>query len=275
MRFSKTIGGWALVALLLMTGLAVHPIWGSTPAFKVLVFSKTAGYRHASIPDGLAAIRELGAAHQFAVDATEDGSAFTDNNLQQYRAVIFLSTTGDVLNIQQQAAFERFIGAGGGYVGIHSASDTEYDWPWYGVLVGAYFVEHPAMLAATVTVEDRTHPSTAMLPSSWQRRDEWYNFQRNPRAEVRVLATLDEGSYSGGTMPDDHPIAWCHEYSGGRAWYTAGGHTSESYAEPLFRAHLLGGILWAAGIDAMPTPTGTAGPAPRQPFRFLPLALKR
>jgi len=218
-------------------------------AYQVLVFSKTAGFRHDSITDGLAAIRALGSNNSFSVTTSEDAGVFTDANLVQFKAVVFLCTTGDVLDANQQAAFERYIRAGGGYAGVHSASDTEYGWPWYGGLVGAYFSGHPAGTpTATIKVADQIHPSTASLPKRWVRTDEWYNFQTNPRGTVHVLATLDETTYSGGTMGFDHPIAWCHEYDGGRAWYTAGGHTPASYSEPLFQAHLLGGIEFAAGI---------------------------
>jgi glucose/arabinose dehydrogenase/PKD repeat protein/type 1 glutamine amidotransferase len=217
--------------------------------YKVLVFSKTAGFRHSSIPNGLAAIRTLGTNNSFSVDASENSAVFSDANLAQYQAVIFLCTTGDILDGNQQAAFEAYIRAGGGFVGIHSASDTEYTWPWYGGLVGAYFSSHPPGTAqATIKVADRIHPSSASLPKRWVRTDEWYNFQSNPRGTVHVLATLDETTYSGGTMGFDHPFAWCHEYDGGRAWYTAGGHTEASYSEPLFLAHILGGIEFAAGI---------------------------
>ncbi|MGH1364892.1 MAG: ThuA domain-containing protein [Calditrichia bacterium] len=215
--------------------------------FKVLVFSKTAGFRHGSIPDGIAAIQLLGMQNLFDVDATENAADFTDANLAQYDAVIFLNTTGDVLNDTQQEAFERYIRANGGFVGIHAASDTEYGWPWYGDLVGAYFDSHPNIQTAEIVVADRFHPSTTVLPERWQRNDEWYNFQSNPRGDVHILATLSENSYSGGNMGYDHPIAWCHEYDGGRAWYTAGGHTNASYSEPDFLQHILGGIRFAAG----------------------------
>ena len=153
-----------------------------------------------------------------------------------------------MLDPAQQAALERYLENGGGYVGIHSASDTEYGWPWYGGLVGAYFQGHPDIQSARVRIEDRLHPSTSLLPAEWNRTDEWYNFQTNPRGRVKVLADLDEKSYAGGTMGDDHPIAWCQFYGGGRAWYTAGGHTTQSYSEPLFRLHLLGAIQFAAGL---------------------------
>ncbi len=231
------------------------------PTLEVLVFSKTAGFRHASIPDGIKAIRELGRAGEkgvdgttFKVTATEDSAIFNRDSLPGFDAVVFLSTTGDILDKKQQEAFEAYIRDGGGYVGVHAAADTEYSWPWYGKLVGAYFKGHPRIQPADVVVEDRTHRSTRMLPGIWNRTDEWYVYRENPRARVRVLASLDESTYEGGGMNGDHPIAWYHEFDGGRSWYTGGGHTSESFREPLFRAHILGGILWAA--DAKDVPPG-------------------
>ncbi|WP_229688566.1 ThuA domain-containing protein [Micromonospora yangpuensis] len=218
--------------------------------YAVLVFSKTAGFRHDSIPAGISAIQRLGAANNFTVTSTEDAAAFTDANLARFKAVIWLSTTGDVLNATQQAAFERYIRAGGGYAGVHAASDTEYDWAWYGQLVGAYFNSHPANQTATVKVEDHQHESTRHLPDRWSRYDEWYNFRTNPRARgVQVLASLDERSYSpgAGAMGADHPIAWCQSFDGGRSWYTGGGHTQDSFTNAEFLQHLLGGIQTAAG----------------------------
>ncbi len=217
---------------------------------KLLVFSKTGAFRHASIKDGKIALQKLAAEHNFAIDFTEDAAAFTGANLAHYDAVVFLLTTGNILDDSQKAAFERYIRAGGGFVGIHSASDTEYNWSWYGGLVGAYnnqAYKHSGVTQATIHVEDRTHPSTDMLPAIWIRTDEWYNFASNPRGRVHVLMTVDEKTYKGGTMGADHPIAWYHEYDGGRAWYTALGHTPQSYYEPLFLAHLWGGITYAVG----------------------------
>jgi type 1 glutamine amidotransferase len=252
-RLRRSRGAIVFVAL---GALAQLTAFGAEPsgAFKVLVFSKTAAFRHTSITNGIAAIRQLGTNNNFDVVATENAADFTDANLAQFATVVFLSTTGDVLDATQQAAFERYIRAGGGYVGIHSASDTEYSWPWYGGLVGAYFTNHPAIQKAVVLTEDSNHPSTHFLAEGWLRNDEWYNFQSNPRANVHLLARLDESSYSGGTMGGDHPIAWCHDYDGGRAWYTAGGHTSQSFTEPLFLAHLLGGIRYAANAVSNPPP---------------------
>ncbi|BCJ63703.1 ThuA domain-containing protein [Polymorphospora rubra] len=215
--------------------------------YDVLVFSKTAGFRHDSIPIGIQTIRDLGAANNFTVTATEDAAAFTTANLNQYEVVVFLNTTGDVLNASQQTAFESYLAGGRGYVGVHAAADTEYGWSFYGNLVGGYFASHPAIQQANIRVEDRSHAATAHLPQTWTRTDEWYNYQTNPRSGAKVLATLDESSYSGGSMGADHPIAWCKTYGGGRSFYTGGGHTQASYAEPAFRTHLLGGIRYAAG----------------------------
>ena len=172
------------------------------------------------------------------MDATEDSGAFTAANLAQYQVVIFLSTTGEVLSPDEQAAFEGYIRAGGGFVGIHAAADTEYAWPWYGGLVGAYFLSHPANQNVSVKVEDPAHPSTDGLPARWSRFDELYNYQTNPRGTAHVLASLDETTYApgAGAMGHDHPIAWCQDYDGGRSWYTGMGHTIESYAEPQFLA---------------------------------------
>jgi type 1 glutamine amidotransferase len=216
----------------------------------ILVFSKTAEFRHDSIPAAQAALRQLAAEHGWRADFTEDAALFTYERLTGYDAVIFLLTTGDVLNTQQEAAFERYIRAGGGFVGVHSASDTEYSWDWYGGLVGAHNSrqnKHSGVVSAAILVEDHAHPSTAGLPDRWTRTDEWYNFATNPRPQVHVLMTIDESTYTGGTMGADHPIAWYREYDGGRAWYTALGHTAESYREPLFLAHLWGGVEYAAG----------------------------
>ncbi|HET6532672.1 MAG TPA: ThuA domain-containing protein [Actinoplanes sp.] len=237
--------GRVLAAILLLPPVA--PAVAADDPYDVLVFSKTAGFRHDSIPAGVQAVRDLGAANGFTVTATEDAAAFTTANLAGYEAVVFLSTTGDVLSASQQTAFESYVRGGGGYVGVHAAADTEYDWPFYGNLVGAYFASHPAIQPATVVVEDRAHAATAHLPQRWNRTDEWYNYRTNVRSTAHVLATLDETTYSGGGMGADHPIAWCRPFEGGRSFYTGGGHTSESYADPAFRTHLLGGIRWAAG----------------------------
>ncbi|MEU2797944.1 ThuA domain-containing protein [Streptomyces sp. NPDC007117] len=216
-------------------------------AKRVLVFSKTAGFRHDSIPAGIEALKEIGEDTDITVDSTESAAQFTTSNLARYDAVAFLSTTGDVLNAEQQKAFENYVANGGGYVGIHAAADTEYDWEFYGGLVGAYFDSHPQIQPATVRVEDHDHPATAHLDEEWERTDEWYNYRTNPRDKAKVLATLDETTYTGGNMKGDHPISWCQTYQGGRSFYTGLGHTKESYAEPAFRSHVLGGLRYATG----------------------------
>jgi cytochrome c len=214
--------------------------------YRVLVFTKTAGYRHDSIPAAIGAVQNMGVSSCFAIEATEDSSQFSAANLSRFRVVVFLLTTGDVLNPAEQDAFEAWFRAGGGWVGVHSASDTERTWPFYGQLLGgAYFVNHPEIQSASIHIEDPNHLSTVGIPAVWVRTDEWYNFSSNPRPIVQVLARLDESTYNGGTM-GDHPIAWCHVFQGGRAWYTAGGHTIESYSEPHFLSHIRGGIQWAA-----------------------------
>jgi type 1 glutamine amidotransferase len=254
-------------AVLLALALAA-PSCLPAQAFRVLVFSKTTGFRHDSIPAGIALVGSLGAAEGFAVDATEDSALFTDANLARYLAVVFLNTTGNVLTNAQQAAFERYLRAGGGYVGVHSAADTEHAWTLYGEILGggAWFVSHPPIQTATLLVEDATHPSTAHLPPSFSFTDEWYNFAANPRPAVTVLATIDETSYDPGPgAMGDHPISWCHRLDLGRAWYTNLGHRIATYSHPDFGPHLLGGIVWAAGnplfVDGFESGDFSAWPA--------------
>ena len=257
--------------------IPVQVLAADDPAKKLraLVFSKTAGFRHDSIPAGITAIGGLATSKNWQVDATEDASLFTAAVLSHYDVVIFLSTTGDVLNAAQQTAFENYVKSGKGYVGIHAASDTEYDWPWYGQLVGAYFRNHPAGTpTATVVTEDATDPSSTGLPARWTRTDEWYNFKAptnqsnddySPRATtgVHVLLTMDEATYAeddGNATDDDHPISWCRRYDGGRSWYTGMGHTQQSFSEPQFLSHFGTGIEIAAGV----TPSAACGVAPTE-----------
>lgn len=218
------------------------------PEFSVLVFSKTTGWRHDSIEEGIEAVQKLGEKHYFSVTATENSEYFTDENLANYAVVLFLNTTETVFNDNQRESFQRYIRGGGGFAGVHSASDTEYDWPWYGELVGAYFDNHPQIQEAFIHVEDDSHPATKNLPDPWQKEDEWYNFGYL-NDQVNVLLKLDTDSFEGSDHPGDHPIAWYHEYDGGRAFYTGLGHTKESFSDSLFLDHLLGGILYAAGIE--------------------------
>jgi len=222
-----------------------------SPASNVLVFTRTTGFRHASIPAGIVAIRELGAQARYTVDATEDPAVFNEARLAGVKAVVFLNTSGTVLNDDQRSALERWIRAGGGFLGVHAAADTEYEWPFYGELLGTWFARHPAVQTATVHVIDRAHPATSRLPETWTRTDEWYDFRAQPSG-VRVLAEVDESTYTGGSMGTHHPIAWTHGMGAGRSVYIAMGHTEESYAEALFREMLLGALRFTSG-DA-PTP---------------------
>lgn len=213
---------------------------------RILVFSKTAGYRHGSIKAGKDALLKIGADNNWLVDTTEDAAYFTASTLKKYNAVVFLSTTGNVLNEEQQTAFEKYIQSGGGFAGIHAATDTEYDWPWYCKLAGANFSSHPKQQNAVLHVTDSTHPSTRHLPRTWQRFDEWYNF-KNRNTDVNVLLTIDEKSYEGGTNGDNHPMSWYHAFDGGKAFYTALGHTDASYTEANFLQHILGGLNYVMG----------------------------
>lgn len=214
---------------------------------RVLVFSKTVNFRHASIPVGQQAIMRMGKENGFLVDTTENSNLFTDENLKKYNAVIFLSTTGDVLNDAQQVAFERYIQAGGGYVGIHAAADTEYDWTWYNKLAGAYFMSHPGnpnVQNGEAYPVNKNHVSMFGFPDRWKIKDEFYDFKSFNKS-VTVLVKIDEKTYKDGKMGDDHPMAWYHEFDGGKAFYTNFGHTDETFSEPVFVKHLLGGITWA------------------------------
>jgi cytochrome c len=234
------------VIILLLFGLSCNTKKEPT---RILVFSKTTVFRHESIPAGIEAIKKLCAAHNILVDTTENAANFHEENLKRYSAVIFLSTTGDVLNPEQQNDFERFIQAGGGYVGIHAATDTEYDWPWYGKLAGAYFDNHPAdpnVQHGVFYVVDKNHPATDSIPEKWERTDEFYSF-KNINPDNKVLIKIDEKSYHGGTNGDDHPMAWYHEFDGGRSFYTNMGHTPSTFSEPLFLKHLWGGMQYVLG----------------------------
>jgi cytochrome c len=240
-RLLVAVGLWAA---------ACAPAWSA--AFHVLVFTKTAGFRHDSIPRGIGLIHALGAANGFAVDTTDDASRFNRKALRSYRVVVFLNTTGDVLGQKQQAVLEAFVRRGGGWVGVHAAADTEYDWPFYGMLLGgARFRDHPQIQEATIEVERAAHPSTRHLPATFSFTDEWYNFASNPRGSAQVLLSIDESSYDPGAgAMGDHPVAWCQLVGNGRAWYTNLGHRVETYDDPSFARHLLGGIRWAAGVTA-------------------------
>jgi type 1 glutamine amidotransferase len=233
---------FSLSVLLLTVGLFSFDT--TKKSTRILVFSRTLGFHHASIPTGIAAIQKIGKDNSMEVDTTTDASFFNEKQLSKYAAVVFLSTTGNVLNDEQQLVFENYIKKGGGFVGIHAATDTEYDWPWYNQLVGAYFKSHPKQQEAVLHIIDQSHISTMHLPKDWKRFDVWYIF-KSIQTDLHVLITIDEKSYTGGENGEVHPMAWWHDFDGGRAFYTEFGHTDESYADPLFIQHVTGGIAYA------------------------------
>ncbi|HET6256748.1 MAG TPA: ThuA domain-containing protein [Puia sp.] len=248
---------------------------------RILVFSKTTGYHHASIADGNIAIQQLGKAGQFDVDTTTDASWFVEDSLKKYAAVVFLSTTGNVLDYRQRVALERYIQAGGGYVGIHAAADCEYDWHWYGRMVGGYFLDHPGIhdsfpniQEGVLEVADTGNDATKFLPRPWKRKDEYYSYKELNK-DVHVLLKIDETSYNGGHKMGDHPMAWYHEYDGGRAFYTELGHTSESYHEENYLKHLLAGIRYAIGDNNELDYTKAKSPIPPDEDRFVKTQLSR
>lgn len=214
--------------------------------FRALVFSKTAGFRHQSISDAVVALKKMGRTHVFSVYTTEDANAFTDENLAKYDVVILTTTTGTIFNDDQKAAFQKFVQSGKGVVGIHSATDTEYEWPWYNKMIGAYFLSHPAQQTLRLEVVDQNHPSTWHLPKNWLWTDELYEFREiNP--DIKVLVKADESTYKVAKgNGDNHPMAWYHEFDGGRVFYTALGHVESAWEDPDFLKHLYGGIWYAA-----------------------------
>lgn len=217
----------------------------------ILIFSKTVEFRHASIEDGKEMFLKLGVENDFGVDTTENADVFNDDSLQKYSAIVFLSTTGDILDHAQQAALQRYVQAGGGFFGIHGASGAEYTWPWYGELVGARFESHPPELqTGEIYVTEKNHPACRDLPFPWEHSEEWYNFE-SISPTIKILATVNESSFKGGKHGDNHPIFWCQEFDGGRSFYTALGHRPEAYTDNTFISHILGGLEYVIG-DNLP-----------------------
>jgi type 1 glutamine amidotransferase len=214
---------------------------------RVLVFSKTNHVRHANIPAGIAAIKRLGAENGFDTDDTEDSTWFTPGGLQKYAALVFLNPSGKVFGPDEEKALQDYIRHGGGLAGMHAAATCEYNWPWYGQMLGAYFksAAYPPQ-HAKLHVVDKQHPSTKFLPDSLERFDEWYNF-REIRQDLTILVKIDERSYKGGENGDDHPVAWYHSFEGGRVFYTAMGDSDACFSDEVFEKHILGGILYAIG----------------------------
>jgi type 1 glutamine amidotransferase len=239
-------------AVLLLCSISVF----SQKQFKVLLFTKTAGWHHESIHEGVEAIRKMGERHFFDVDWQENTMFINEKNMEKYQVIIFLNTTADVLNDEQQKAVEKFIQSGKGWVGIHSASDTEYEWPWYTKMVGMMFKIHPANQTAYLRVQDSNFPGMERFPKKLLWTDEWYEFQTPAKAnDLKILVTVDEKTYNpaakwgpneGKGMGAVHPISWYHPYDGGRAFYTALGHIPATFSDQTFLDHIYGGIYWAA-----------------------------
>ena len=212
--------------------------------YSVLVFTKNAS---GNVAEGVAGLRALADAQEVTFDVTDDAGKFTAANLAKYRAVVFLNNTGDVLDGDQQTAFEDYFRTGGGFIGIHSAIEAEPDWQFMSDVLGTRAGTKTDPLEATIKVADRGHLASKGLPEYWTRTDRWYNFTGNVRGFSHVLATVDENTYTGGTNGFDHPIAWCKDYQGGRSFYTGGGGTADTFSEAGFRKHLAGALDWAAG----------------------------
>lgn len=223
-----------------------HPAPGLFSKPKVLIFCKTNGYHHASITTGIAAITKLGQENGFAVDTTADSTWFRKKTLKKYAALIFLHPTGKVFGPEEEEALKEYIHHGGGFVGIHAAADCEYNWQWYGDLVGGYFKSHPKQQEAKFIIVDKNNPATQGLPDPWTHFDELYNYKYYA-PDIKVLIKVDETSYTGGANGDNHPMAWYHDFEGGRSFYTALGHTDATWSDPLFLHHLLAGIQYGMG----------------------------
>jgi type 1 glutamine amidotransferase len=238
-----------LLSILLIGMIGKPGKCNSIHRMNILVFSKTAVFRHQSIEAGKAMFLEMAAGENFKVDTTEDASLFTKDNLKRYDVVVFLSTTGDVLNDSQQQAFQWYLGTGKSFLGIHAADDTEYDWPWYNELVGAYFANHPKPQTAIFSNLKKDNPAMQGWPDSFSRFEELHNFQSVKVERKDVILAVDEKSYTGGQMGEFHPMAWCREFGGGRMFYTALGHHPETYSDPDFRKHILGALKWLSSRD--------------------------
>jgi uncharacterized protein len=243
--------------LLLITMNACRPQEDNKENLNILVYTKTAEFRHNAIPDGLKALTQLSKQLGWNMTATEDSLLFTPEVLDTTDVVIFLLTSGTILGKEQQEAFQQFVTQGGGLVTIHSGTDTEKEWPWFTEAIGAKFIGHPPVQQATLIIENRNHLSTSFLEDSiWTITDEWYSFDRNPRDDdnIMVLISLDETSYNTGENDwdkfadqrmGDHPMAWCKTIGEGRVFQTALGHEPSLYSDPLFLNHIKGAIRWA------------------------------
>lgn len=245
-RWCSVLRGVAVPVLLLCA------VAGTGHAASLLVFTRTEGFRHDSIPAGVQMLQGLALQQGWSVSVTEDPAAFTPEGLAGVDVVAWLNTTGDVLDAAQQEVFAAWVESGGGYLGIHAAADTEYGWPWYGALLGngAWFESHPQPQAARL-LREVSDASTAHLPEQFELFEEWYNFRISPRSAATVLLRLDEASYAPGEgAMHDHPISWKRSVGQGRAWYTGMGHLAATYQDPRFIAHVAGGLQWLLTGDS-------------------------
>ena len=220
---------------------------GTSPAIvpNVLIFTKTRAFRHECIEPGVNAMQAYFSKHGITSVHSEDSLMFTPEKLKSFDAIMFFQTTGNILDSMEQDAFVKYIRSGKGFIGVHSAADTEYDWPWFGELIGARFADHPDIQSGVLIRIDSAKIATAHLPARWTRIDEWYNFKQAPN-NVHIELMADEATYTGGTMAGNHPMAWYHQFEGGRAYYTALGHTVESYQDTLVLEHLMKAVMWAS-----------------------------
>jgi type 1 glutamine amidotransferase len=241
------------ISFIILLSILILP-YNSFAQKKVLVFTRNGeGYVHDNIAASVEAIQKMGRENDFQVDVTENPVAIMDDNLKQYDALIFSNTNNKVFDTEaQKLALVRYTEAGGGFVGIHSACATERDWPWMWKMVGGLFVRHAPFQKFNIKIIDRTHLSTSFFEADWEREDECYYVNYiNPDIHVLIAVDLasvdDKGAeeYPGKTFGDLFPLAWYHEFDGGRQWFTALGHSKEDYNEALFYKHLLGGIQWA------------------------------
>jgi len=236
--------------------LGVTTAFADPPQFRVLMITTTDGWHHESIADAVPAIRDLAAKHQFEVTWEENiDRVFTEESLERYDVIMFVLTIGDILSSDQQALLKDFIRSGKGFVGVHSASDTEREWPWYTQLVGRMFHIHPVIQTAELAVIDRSFPGLERMPDKFWFTDEYYEFGEQKVGNLNYVLSVDEQSYdpvaewedkSGAGMGEFHPLAWYHEFDGGRSFYTALGHVPSVFEDELFLEHLYGGIFWAA-----------------------------
>ena len=218
----------------------------SNNSYSVLVITETKGWVHDSIESGLKLIQNIGNKNNFNVYHSDNSSVITYKKLKEIKTIIFLNTTEEILNDVEQKVMESFIKSGKGFVGVHAAADTEYNWQWYGKLVGAYYRNHPEVMNGKILTI--IHKITNHLDYEWEIEDEWYNFDY-VNYDINILLNLDEDSYIGGEHPDYHPITWYHEYDGGRSFYTGLGHTKEVYDDERFIKLLEKGILYASYED--------------------------